>query len=337
MYDHYIALDWAQTNMAIAKMTLHSNSAKIIDVPSDIGEIQLYLDRLKGKKLLTFEETSTSQWLYTELKSYVDEILVCNPHRNKLLSEGAKTDKIDAQKLCHLLKSGLLKPVFHSGDEYIRLRKLISGYQDVVQAGVRSKNQRSSLFRSIGKSKKTKEIDGSIETFVLEGVDRAIEAYEKEKEKERYEEEFLNLSKKHKVIRDLQSIPGIGLVNAIKLLAIVVDGKRFKKKGNFLSYCGLIRHEKISGGRSYGSRKPRYNRTLKSVFKTAALATTLEKRNNVFRDYYLDLMHTKKHSDFNARHAVSRRIAILTLGVLKSGKKFNFKGEKDDLRSKADL
>jgi hypothetical protein len=118
MYEHYIAVDWAQRNMAIARMTHSSSKVKVIDVPANVKELQLYLSQLKGKKILTIEETTTSQWLYTELKEHVDNILICDAYRNKLLSEGPKTDKIDATKLVQLLKANLLKPVFHSGDEF---------------------------------------------------------------------------------------------------------------------------------------------------------------------------------------------------------------------------
>ncbi|MEO5968763.1 MAG: hypothetical protein ABIQ95_02450 [Bdellovibrionia bacterium] len=91
MFDHYISVDWAQKNMAIAGMTRSAKNASVIDVAADVKELQLYLEKLSGKKILTIEETTTSQWLYTELKSYVDEILVCDPYRNKLLNEGSKT------------------------------------------------------------------------------------------------------------------------------------------------------------------------------------------------------------------------------------------------------
>ena len=98
MYDHYIAVDWAQSNMAIARMTKEAAAIKVINVPSSVKELQIYLGRLKGKKVLTFEETSTSQWLYVELKDYANEIVVCDPYRNHLLSDGPKTDELDAAK-----------------------------------------------------------------------------------------------------------------------------------------------------------------------------------------------------------------------------------------------
>jgi len=36
IYNHYIAIDWSNKNMAIARMTKKSNKITVIDVPSDI-------------------------------------------------------------------------------------------------------------------------------------------------------------------------------------------------------------------------------------------------------------------------------------------------------------
>ena len=145
-FDHFIAVDWAQSNMAIARMTAKSDRVEIRDIPSDIRELKVYLKNLKGRKICTVEESTAAQWLYTELKEQVDEILICDPRRNRLLSEGPKTDKIDAEKLVRLLRAGMCKPVFHTADQFIHSRKLVSGYQNTVKAGVRLKNQRSALF-----------------------------------------------------------------------------------------------------------------------------------------------------------------------------------------------
>ena len=319
MYDHYIAVDWAQSNMAIARMTKESSAIKVVNVPSSVKELQIFLSRLKGKKTLTFEETSTSQWLYVELKDYVDEIVVCDPYRNHLLSDGPKTDELDAAKLVKLLKEGFLKPVFHSAGEFIYLRKLVSGYEDMIRAGVRLKNQRSALFRAQGKGKREKNLTQKSESFALEGVDRGIEVYEKERM--RYEAEMEKQQKKHLIIRNLDGIHGIGIIGAVKIAARVVDARRFKDKGKWLSYCGLVRQEKLSGGRSYGWKNPRYCRTLKGVFKTAALGVIGGENN--FNEYY-DFLLTKKHySEHNARHAVARKIATIAWAVMKSEKPFD--------------
>lgn len=147
-YDHYIGLDWAKANMAIAVISKNSNEPFVYEVKSDVKDIQLLLQSLKGTKIITLEESSPAQWLYTELYEHVDQVLVCDPYRNHLLKEGAKTDAV---KLVKLLKAKLLRPVFHCTDEFIYLRKLLSGYEDLIKSGVRLKNQKSALFNAKGK------------------------------------------------------------------------------------------------------------------------------------------------------------------------------------------
>jgi transposase len=325
MYNHFIGVDWSQENMSIARITKEGKKINVIDVPSSVEELQVYLKNLKGKKILTFEETTTAQWLYVELVEYVDKIIVCDPHRNKLLSEGPKTDKIDATKLAKLLKADLLKPVFHTGDEIIYLRKILSGYEDLVKAGVRLKNQRSALFRASGKDKKLDKLEHWTEQFVLDGIAKGIIHYEKEKI--RYENVMEKIVKKDKVLKYLTGLPGIGILGALKIGVIVINAKRFPTKGHFLSYCGLIKLKKESGGKSYGKKKSRYTRVLKSVFKTAAVAAIKENSDNFIKDYSLYLQYEKGYSQHNARNAVARRISIISYGIMKTGKKLEIKEE----------
>lgn len=321
IYDHYIAIDWSEINMAIARMTKKSNKITAIDVPSDIKELQVYLKNLKGKKVLVIEETTVSQWLYTELYDYVDRLIICDPYRNKLLNDGPKNDKIDARKLVHLLKSNLIKEVYHSADKLLYLRRLVSGYEDLVKAGVRLKNQLSSLLKACGKRGKDKSYIGlgsKSDQYVFKCLSRQIAI--NEEEKAGYEKEFKKLSKKHPEIRNQRSLPGIGLINAVKIVSRVVTPFRFARYGHYHSYCGLIKHEKISGGRSYGKRNPRYSRQLKSVYKTGVLAAI--GGNNPINDYYEYLIKEKGYSAHNARNKACRRLATLSLGVFKSGKKY---------------
>ena len=320
MFNHYVAVDWAMSNMAIARMTAKSNKITTIDVPSDIKEMQIYLNNLQGSVCLTFEETTTARWLYTELKDCVDRIIVCDPYRNKLLSEGAKTDKIDAEKLVKLLRADLLKEVFQSNDKFIEMRKIVSAYGDLIQSGVRLKNQRSALFRGCNKNhKKEVKLQDKASDFVLQGLDEQISGYELEKN--RYQKEFSKLTKQHFEIKRLSEIPGIGEIGAIKIISRVVDAHRFATKNKFLSYCGLVKHEKLSGGKSYGKKNPRCSRLMKSVFKFGALATI--HRENQFGEQYNYLLEKKKYSERNARNAISRQIAAVVYGTMKSGKKYD--------------
>lgn len=320
-YTHYIGVDWSIKNMAIARMTGKSNKVTVVDVASDVEELKLYLGNLKGGKILTLEETTTSQWLYTELKGHVDRLVICDPVRNHLLSEGAKTDKIDAVKLVQLLRANLLKEVYHSAESFLELRRLVSGYDDLVKAVVRLKNQRYSLLRASGLTGEEAigvQLRRAIEQRVIEGIERQLECCSKEKAV--YGSDFEKLARKHVEIRNQKSLPGIGIIGAVKIVSRVVSPSRFIDAGHYLSYAGLVKLERKSGGVIYGRKNSRYSRDLKSVYKIGAV--TAIGGNNPINDYYEYLMREKGYPDYQARHKAARRLAILSLGVFKSGKRY---------------
>lgn len=255
------------------------------------------------------------------MRDFVDRMVICDPYRNKLLNDGPKTDKIDAAKLVHLLKAGLIKEVYHSTNKFLYLRRVVSGYEDMIKAGVRVKNQRYSLIRARGKvvcDKSRSSANFQNDQFVLDFYNRQIETYKREKKL--YEEKFKEFAKLYPEIRHQKSLPGIGLINAVKIVARVVTPYRFADKGHYLSYAGLIKLEKISGRRSYGRKNPRYCRQLKSVYKTSTMAAI--GGNNPINDYYRHLILEKGYPEHNARHKACRRLAILSLGVFKSGRRY---------------
>jgi hypothetical protein len=322
-FEHYVAVDWSQQTMAIAHMSQRSSQPAVFERPSDVGALKRYLSSLKGRIVLTFEETTTAHWLYLELRQYVDRVLICDPYWNRLLSHGPKTDKIDAGKLCMLLRSGLLHEVFHSDDELYELRCLVSSYDDVVGAGVRVINQRSALDRA-------HMTEGKHGAFIIRHLEKSITLYEQTKQV--YENKFNEFCRRNKQLKLLLPIPGIGPIGAVKILATVVDARRFAHRGQYWSYCGLVKHDKQSGGRSYGRRKAQYSRLLKSVYKTAAIVAINGK--NPIREYY-DSLLADGVPEHNARHAVARYIASITLGILKTGthyQPYRWRNNKDQVR-----
>lgn len=320
-FDHYVALDWAQSNMAVAHMSRHSNEIETINVRSDVKALKTYLSNLKGKKILTFEESSPAQWLYTELNGSVDEIIVCEPYTNHLLKSGPKNDRLDAIKLLRLLRADMLKPVFHCTDEFIDVRKVVSGHRDLIISLVQLKNRRLAMFRAVGK-KHGAELETEDERFVLKNLEELIELHEKVRLD--YEAKFREIRRRNVMVQNLESLPGIGLIGAVRIASVVIDPKRFGHATAFWLYCGLQKYELMSGGKSYGKRSPRYCRQLKDVFKTAALVS-VRLSESPMKKYYEFLMKEKGFPEHQARHAIARRIATLAIGVMKSGKPFDEK------------
>ena len=77
-----------------------------------------FLQGLRGELHVTLEEGTWAAWLYDVLKLHVAELVVCNPRRNALLKEGSKSDKVDARKLAELLRSGMLRAVYHGETDW---------------------------------------------------------------------------------------------------------------------------------------------------------------------------------------------------------------------------
>lgn len=313
-YDYYLGLDYSQTGYSLSRMTDKMQEPKIVRGGNRVEEIQEELKKLKGKKILTIEETTSTHWLYVELKEYVEKIVVCDPYRNSLLGDGPKNDDIDAGNLSLLLRGGFLKEVYHTMDESYYIRKLISSYEDLINQGVRIKNQQSSIYRSIGKSYKKKESLGNNSTirFIEMQQNKAIKQYEEQRKE--YIEEFEKLRKKIPVIEYMCKVSGIETISAVKIYGIVIEARRFPTKYKYWGYCGLVKHQKLSGNRNYGKRKTRYSRVLKSVYKTAALASIRSKSD--IGEYYKELL-TRGISEDKARNQIARYIAKVTLAIMK--------------------
>lgn len=323
---NYIGIDAHSRTCFFAVLGKNGKVLKTMRVNTCEKEILAFIRSVKGYKKVAFEEGAISQWLYVLLKDEVNELTVCQLSGQK----GAKTDRIDAIEIADLLRINRLKVVFHNDSEFINLRAVISGYDDLVQELVRTKNRYKALFRQVAIIEdgcsfyKSPETIGQLRTDSQAYV--AIKLFEQMELLERQKSEFMELfesnARKYKSIKLLTSIPGIGAVRANQLVAIVVTPYRFPTKYKFFAYAMLTKHLRRSDGNTYGKRLASNQRTLKGIFKSA-IKDALRSENSFQRKY--DEM-IKKGSDHRcAQNAACKMLAAIVLGVMKSGKKYNDK------------
>lgn len=320
-YDNYLAVDWSQSTMAIAMIRApYQKRIRVTEYPSSLKQLQQLLKSLSGKTIIALEESSPAHWLFVNLYDFAAKVVICDPYQNRLLTQGPKTDPIDAQKLCTLLYNGMLKETYHAKKEEFELRKYISAYSDLVKRGVRLQNQKTAFLGQDGLSRKTRNLSKAEKEstkFILSQLEEDIQQYEKQKKD--FEVLFTGLCKKNKTLKNLMSIPGIGIIGAVTILGTVIDVKRFDSVGRFLAYSGLVSHIKQSGGKNYGRRKGRYSRILNQVFKIAT--SSCINGDNELSALYKDLLN-RGVSEHNARSSVSRYAARVTFGILKTEKPF---------------
>jgi hypothetical protein len=121
----------------------------------------------------------------------VQQVLVCNPRRNALLKEGSKSDKADARKRADLLRTGMLRPVYHGENGVRTLRELARSYQTISKDLTRVMNRLKAPVSRLGHS-----------LCRHPALRRNLRP------------EFLAESRKHKAAKLLRQIPCIGPIRA---------------------------------------------------------------------------------------------------------------------------
>lgn len=324
---YFIGLDAHSSTSTFA--VLDQDGQCILRKTVDTSEKNLWhvIENLNGERILTFEESTISQWLYILLREKVDRLLVCNP-TFVAKKPGAKTDFRDALHLANELRCGHLREVYHDDSHWVQLRTSVSGYLDIVQEIVRFKNRLKSVFRANGlktdendfykNKERCSELKIDSARFVTENLFHQIEFLEKEKIK--YIDWFKNNEKKYRPIRNLMTIPGISTIRANIITAIICQPARFKNKHQFWGYCMLVRHVQKSGGKIYGNKRVHGRRELRDIFIGAA--ENAMRSDSTLRDYY-DALRAKGTSHKDAKVALARKVASLSLNLLKNNDTYN--------------
>lgn len=129
-------------------------------------------------------------------------------------------------------------------------------------------------------------------------------------------------------MKNLCSIPGISHVRANIIVAVVCSPHRFKTKHQFWGYSMLVRHIQMSGGKIYGNRRVHGRKELRDVFIGAA--ENALRGESSLRDYY-EAQRAKGIAHREAKLALARKIAGLSLALLKNNDTFKNKFEAQQL------
>lgn len=342
----YVALDVDSANIVAG--VFNSKGEQVLECflrtrTSDIR--QFFLGLGGGTIKVAFEEGTQAAWLYDLISPLVSEVIVCNPRRNKLLQDGNKSDRIDVRKLGKLLRLGDLKPVYQGEETTQGLKHLVHGYESLVADTTRTMNRLKAMFRGRGigcRGSGVYERDDRTEWLVkleIEGLQmRAGYLYEELDCLMRLRKEarkaMCSTARKHRGHKLISQVPGIGPVRTAQIIAAVGSPHRFRTKRQFWPYCGLAVVTRSTGeyewvdGRVRRRKKPvqtrglnqNYNRSLKAVFKGAALSAI--KTDEQFKQYYKRLIDKGIRPEM-ALLTVARKIAAITLTVWKKGEKFD--------------
>src|SRR5437773_3631814 len=341
----YIGMDVHKEAIVIAVL---NGSGKLVMesiVETKTSSILQFVHGLRGELHVTWEEGTWAAWLHDLLQPHVHQVLVCNPRRNALLKEGSKNDKVDARKLADLLRTGMLRPVYHGEHGLRTLRELGRSYQTISQDLNRVMNRLKALCRGWGIPCAGTQVyalhsrEEWLNKIPHAGVRRRAELLYEQLDglqglRRNLRPELLAESRKHKAAKLLRQIPCIGPIRAARLLALMQTPHRFRSKRQLWTYSGLGIETHDSAqyrylrGQLQRAKKPQqirglnrnHNHEMKDIFKGAATRASCS--TGPLREFYVALL-AKGMKPEMARLTLARKIAAIALTLWKKEERFD--------------
>jgi transposase len=337
MPGHFIALDVHCQFTVLVAMTTTGKVVKKQHCATTIPTLVEAIEQLRRPRRLTFEEGPLADWLARNLRSYVDELRVCDPRRNRLVAEdGDKDDLIDAEKLANLYRGGLLREVHQTASlDRTLLKQHVGFYHDRVRERVRQGHQlvallrRHGVFVGIGRLMDPQERRQAWEAMppdrtLRADLDRLWQVYELLWAQEQaIEQDLVRLARRQQPVRQFQELPGWGWIRAVTFYVYVDTPWRFATKSALWKYCGIGLERRGSGS---GPRRVRLvrqaHRKLKNVLLGAARSATAL-ADNPFADKYRFWTQEEGMHPATARRNVARCQAAVLWGLWKRGDSYD--------------
>lgn len=340
----YVALDVHQASSSISVRDGRGRVTRREVVATSAKEIIEFLDSLGGTVHVTFEEGTLSQWLYDQLQPRVASVIVCNPRHNRLLAAGSKSDAVDADKLSELLRLGGLRSVYHERSSVAVLRELVRSYDTLVEDTTRAMLRLKAVYRaraidchgtSVYHPRKRagflSQLNDRGARLRAEHLYAALD--ELMRIRAHVRRQLLHEARRHPAVRLLRSVPFIGPIRAVEIVAVMVTPHRFRSRRQLWPYAGLAVTSRASAEYRFDRGTPlrrnkavarglnrNFNRTLKKVFKEAAASAI--HAAGPFHIMYERLVGAGIRPEL-ARLTLARKIASVVLAVWKKGVPFD--------------
>lgn len=284
------------------------------------------------------EAGNQTAWIYKTLVEMGAEVVVVNPGKVKLIAESRKkTDKIDAKILCELLRLNALPcPVHMPGKEARELRGLLVARRQLVGARAKLMNVVRGMVRQEGIRLASRELVSPVgwarllaRKYEAAHFPVMLETYAKTVKElsegiARIEKELKAREKKDPRVAQLQTMPSVGTISSLTLLAAVDKIERFGSARKLVSYSGLVPTVRSSGERTeYGSISREGRSELRAVWVQIAHLVAQDKSAAAkpLRLWYGKI--ERRRGRKTALVALARKLLVIAYHVLKEGKPYD--------------
>lgn len=251
-----------------------------------LGAIKRFLKRCEKGSPVAVETIGNWYWIVDEIEQAGMVPQLVHARKAKLMmGHTNKTDRLDAQGLCRLQRTGTLPTVWIPPMELRDLRELLRTRMDLVVQRTQLKNRIHAALSRYGL-----EVEGVSDAFGVKGRKEMEELFEKlpphtrfansllleevdavQKQIDRLEERMGEVLEETPEVKLLKTIPGVGLILGSVIALEVGDVKRFPSAGHLASYAGTTPRVHSSGGKTHmGQLRGDANRFLKWALIEAA-------------------------------------------------------------------
>lgn len=329
---HFIGLD---THGKFCEMATVDHKGRLIGrgrCATNIPALVELLQEAPAPRRLVIEEGPLADWLWRNLRSHVEEMVVCEPRRNRLIAqEGEKDDPLDAEKLAQLYRGDYVKPVHHTDSwEQAIFKQHVTLYHQRVSQRVGEGHRVRCLLARHGVIVREKDfVQADARPGLLarlpesatlrEDVELLWRSYDLAAQiEESLRRRLVQMAKKQEVVRRFVELPGIAWVRAATLYVLLDTPWRFKTKTKLWKYLGIGLERRRSGNGPERLHVPKFcNRVLKTTILGAAQSAVAQ-GDNPFADQHRRLIDAGL-SPRLARRSVARSLAATLWGLWKNG------------------
>lgn len=333
---NYIGVDCHISSLDFAVVNERGTTKKKAKVKTSVKEFIGFVKSIPKPRRIFIEEGELAGWLLETSLKFGERLIITDPKINKWIGKaGQKNDTIDAEKLAQLARGKYIKAIYHPVDKRRQFKELVFAYHDTVKSQVRIKNKIKASFRKNGircsgvteysgkHRAKWRELlsENKITRLIVEEL--WVQLDQLRASKERLKRNIRIQSKRYPEIKQFMEIPGIGLVHAVTISAIIETPHRFANKKKLWMYAGVGLMERSSGEKVYSRKLTReYNRPLKNAIKQAVEAS-IHAHANQFRRQYLRLTLENGLASHKAKLTVARSMLAALYGMWKKGEAYD--------------
>jgi transposase len=329
---HFIGMDVHCPFCEIAVVDAKGNVVRREQTETTIAALTPLLESVPRPRRLVIEEGPLAGWLWRNLRPLLDDMVVSEPRRNRLIAkDGDKDDPIDAEKLAQLFRGGFVKAVHQcDGLEQAVFKQQVALYHFRVRQRVREGQRISALFRQHGVMIRARAFVAvedrrplvqqlPANAVLAEAVALLWPSYDAALcQEQQWRARLVKLAQQQEVVCRFQALPGLGWIRGATLFAYLDTPWRFRSKAALWKYLGIGLERRRSGNGPEHLAVPKVvHRLLKSTILGAARSAAAA-GDNPFADLHRRWLAQGLSSKL-ARRNVARSLAATLWGMWKNG------------------